>query len=152
MSFPWTSMRYIGSAPMDKPPLGTWLKAYQSKFEHLELPGEPFSYSIYLGDYHAPLSGYYLMGLCAMAMLLYGRTGQRRYAVIAGCTLTWTLLANTWVLPLQALGVAPGLRSITGIGGAGWSRRWRPGQPRFGSWLGCTCRPSRRRPRDTAPP
>ncbi|MFY9926178.1 MAG: hypothetical protein WAK51_16990 [Opitutaceae bacterium] len=102
---PWTSMRYIGSAPMDKPPLGPWLKAYQSKFEHLELPGEPFSYSIYLGDYHPPLSGYYLLGLCAMAMLLWARTRQYRYAAIAGCTLTWTLLANTWVLPLQAIGI-----------------------------------------------
>ena len=102
---PWTSMRYIGSAPMDKDPWGTWIKAYQSRYEHLELPGEPFSYSIYLGDYHAPLSGYYLLGLCAMAILLWNRTRQARYAVVAGCTLTWTLLANTWVLPLQALGV-----------------------------------------------
>jgi hypothetical protein len=103
---PWTSMRFIGSAPMDKAPVGTWLKAYQSKYTHLELPGEPFSYSIYLGDYHAPLSGYYLLGLCAMAMLLWSRTRQRRYAAIAGCTLTWTVLANTWALPLQAIGIA----------------------------------------------
>ena len=102
---PWTSMRFIGSAPMDKAPLGPWLKAYQAKYEHLELPGEPYAYSIYLGDYHAPLSGYYLLGLCAMAMILASRTRQSRYAVIAGCTLTWTLLANTWVLPLQAIGV-----------------------------------------------
>ena len=102
---PWTTMRFIGSAPMDKPPLGPWVKAYQSRFEHLDLPGEPFSYSIYLGDYHAPLSGYYLLGLCAMAMLLWSRSGQDRYAVIAGCTLTWTLLANTWLLPLQAIGI-----------------------------------------------
>jgi uncharacterized membrane protein len=103
---PWTSMRFIGSAPMDKAPVGTWLKAYQSRYTHLELPGEPFSYSIYLGDYHAPLSGYYLLGLCAMAMLLWSRSRQRRYAVIAGCTLTWTVLANTWALPLQAIGIA----------------------------------------------
>jgi hypothetical protein len=103
---PWTSMRFIGSAPMDKPPVGTWLKAYQSRFEHLELPGEPFSYSIYLGDYHAPLSGYYLLGLCAMAMMLWSRCRKRRYAVIVGGTLTWTVLANTWALPLQAMGIA----------------------------------------------
>jgi hypothetical protein len=102
---PWTSMRFIGSAPMDRPPVGTWLKAYQSHFEKLELPGEPFSYSIYLGDYHAPLSGYYLMGLCAMALLLASRLRLRRYAFLAGGTLTWTLLANTWVLPLQAIAV-----------------------------------------------
>jgi hypothetical protein len=103
---PWTSMRFIGSAPMDKAPVGTWLKAYQSKYQHLELPGEPFSYSIYLGDYHAPLSGYYLLGLGSMAALLWAQRRQRRYAVIVGCTLTWTVLANTWDLPLQALGVA----------------------------------------------
>ena len=102
---PWTSMRFIGSAPMDREPVGTWLKAYQGRYVHLELPGEPFSYSIYLGDYHAPLSGYYLLGLCAMAILLWTETGLRRYAVFVGCTLTWTLLANTWVLPLQALGI-----------------------------------------------
>jgi uncharacterized membrane protein len=103
---PWTSMRFIGSAPMDKAPVGTWLRDYQSRYLHMELPGEPFSYSIYLGDYHAPLSGYYLLGLCAMAMLLWSSTRQARYAVIAGCTITWTLLANTWLLPLQVLGVA----------------------------------------------
>ncbi len=102
---PWTSMRFIGSAPMDKAPVGTWLKAYQSRFEHLELPGEPFSYSIYLGDYHAPLSGYYLLGLGAMAMILWSQCRLRRYAVIVGCTLTWSVLANTWALPLEALGI-----------------------------------------------
>jgi hypothetical protein len=103
---PWTSMRFIGSAPMDKAPVGTWLKAYQSRFEHLELPGEPFSYSIYLGDYHAPLSGYYLLGLGAMAMILWSQYRLRRYAVIVGCTFTWSVLSNTWALPLQALGIA----------------------------------------------
>ena len=102
---PWTSMRFIGSAPMDKAPVGTWLKAYQEKFAHMELPGEPFSYSIQLGDYHAPLSGYYLLGVCAMAMVLWSRLRQRRYGFIAGGTLTWTLLANPWVLPLQGIGV-----------------------------------------------
>jgi uncharacterized membrane protein len=107
---PWTVMRFIGSAPLDKPPLGTWLKGYQERFaanesqmSPMELPGEIFSYLVYLGDYHAPLSGYYLMGLGVMAMLLWSRLGQARYAVILGCTLTWTLLANTWVLPLQGL-------------------------------------------------
>jgi uncharacterized membrane protein len=103
---PLTSMRFIGSAPMDKAPWGTWLKAYEGRFRHLELPAEPFSYSIQLGDYHAPLSGYYLMGVGVMAMLLWSSRRQRRYAAIAGGTLTWTLLANPWVLPLQGLGLA----------------------------------------------
>ena len=112
---PWTNMRFIGSAQMDKPPLGPWLKAYNNRFTVpepetntfvMELPGEIYSYVVFLGDYHAPLSGYYLLGLCAMGMLLWTRTRQDRYAVIAGCTLTWTLLANTWVLPLQGLAIA----------------------------------------------
>ena len=112
---PWTTMRFIGSAQMDKPPVGTFLRAYQAKFQitesggniyPMELPGEIYSYVVFLGDYHAPLSGYYLLGLCAMAMLLWTRTQQSRYAAIAGSTLTWTLLANTWVLPLQGLAIA----------------------------------------------
>src|ERR1019366_7974751 len=112
---PWTSMRFIGSAQMDKPPVGTWLRAYNDRYtvldpegqaHRMELPGEIFSYVVFLGDYHAPLSGYYLMGVSGMAMLLFMRTRQLRYAALAGCTLTWTLLANTWVLPLQGLAVA----------------------------------------------
>ena len=103
---PWTSMRFIGSAPMDKEPVGTWLRAYQEKFTRLDLPGEIFSYVAYLGDYHAPISGYYLMGLAAMSVLLWNASRLRRYPVIAGCTLTWTLLSDTWVLPLMAIAVA----------------------------------------------
>jgi hypothetical protein len=107
---PWTAMRFIGSARMDKAPVGAWLGGYQSKFASdatggrpMELPGEIFSYVVYLGDYHAPLSGYYLLGLCSMAMMLCSSAGLVRYAVMAGATLTWTLLANTWALPLQAI-------------------------------------------------
>ena len=111
---PWTNMRFIGSAQMDKPPLGPWLKAYNARYPILdpegnvhvmELPGEIYSYVVFLGDYHAPLSGYYLLGLCAMGMLLWTRNRQGRYAAIVGSTLTWTLLANTWVLPLQGLAI-----------------------------------------------
>jgi Uncharacterized membrane protein (DUF2298) len=107
---PWTAMRFIGSAPMDKPPLGPWLKAYNLRYgipaslgKPMDLPGEEFSYVTYLGDYHAPLSGYSLLGLCAMAMMLWTRLRLARYGFIAGCTLTWTVLANTWILPLQGL-------------------------------------------------
>jgi hypothetical protein len=111
---PWTNMRYIGSAQMDKEPLGKALRAYNYKYIMpegtnnsfvMELPGEIYSYVVFLGDYHAPLSGYYLLGLCAMGMLLWTRTRLARYPVIVGATLTWTLLANTWVLPLQGLAI-----------------------------------------------
>ena len=109
---PWTNMRFIGSAQMDRAPLGKALKEYNAKFGlpednnyPMELPAEIYSYVVFLGDYHAPLSGYYLLGLCAMGMLLWTRTRQLRYPAITGATLTWTLLANTWVLPLQSLAV-----------------------------------------------
>jgi hypothetical protein len=111
---PWTTMRFIGSAQMDKAPVGTWLHAQQQKHQidegdgkmfPMELPGEIYSYVVFLGDYHAPLSGYYLLGLCGMAMLLWTPTRQARFPAVAGATLTWTLLANTWVLPLQGLAV-----------------------------------------------
>ncbi len=111
---PWTAMRFIGSAQMDKPPLGPIFKAYNNKFQMpegpnqsypMELPGEIYSYVAYLGDYHAPLSGYYLLGLCFMGMLLWTRSRLARYPAMVGATLTWTLLANTWVLPLQALAI-----------------------------------------------
>jgi uncharacterized membrane protein len=133
---PWVGMRFIGSAPMDGLPLGPWVKAYQSRFQRMDLPGEPFAYSIYLGDYHAPLSGYYLLGVGAMATLLWWRTRQRRHAAVVGATLTWTLLANTWLLPLQGLCVAGlvvvGLRDWRRLlpplaGGAAlvWALAWR---------------------------
>ena len=105
-----SSMRFIGTAPMDKPPVGPWLKAYKSHYSHItpegvaldmNLPGEPFSYSIYWGDYHAPLSGYYLMGLSVMGMLLWSQYHQKRYAAVTGGTLTWLILSNPWSFPLQ---------------------------------------------------
>ncbi|HEU5078196.1 MAG TPA: DUF2298 domain-containing protein [Opitutaceae bacterium] len=102
---PWSAMRYVGSAAYDREPVGPWLKSYADGFQKMDMPGEPFSYSIYLGDYHAPLSGYYLMSLGILAGLLWERTRKRRYAGIVGATLTWSILANTWTLPLQGVAV-----------------------------------------------
>jgi len=109
---PISSMRFIGTARMDKAPVGTWLAAYKAKYAwvvpdgpslDMALPSEPFSYSIYWGDYHATLSGYYLLGLSVMAMLLWSRDHKRRYAAVVGGALTWTVLANPWNLPLQGI-------------------------------------------------
>jgi hypothetical protein len=107
-----TSMRFIGTAQYEKPPLGPWLKAYKMKYSivtpdgvvlDMALPGEPFAYSIYWGDYHATLSSYYLLGLSAMGMMLWARVRLRRYAAFVGGVLTWSVLANPWSLPLQGL-------------------------------------------------
>lgn len=118
---PWSSMRFIGSAPLDNPnALTTALKSYVEAYPRLEMPGEPFSYSIFLGDYHAPIASYYLLGLGVLAGILWHRTGLRRYPVLIGATLTWSLLANTWSLPLQALAV--GLWLVLNIWN--WRRLW----------------------------
>ena len=113
----WNTVRFIGSIPYDKEPLGPIAKKYAEGYKHLELPGESFAYTAFLGDYHPPLSGYYLLGVGAMAAVLWSRTGQRRYAGMVGATLTWSILANTWTFPLQALWVV-------GWCAVNW-RRWR---------------------------
>jgi len=97
----WSGMRFIGSAPYDKAPIGVRFQEYANHFKRLELPGEPFSYSIFLGDYHPPLSGFYLLCVAILAGGLYEVTQQKRFIAIVGATLTWNLLSNTWTLPLQ---------------------------------------------------
>ncbi len=71
----------------------------------MDLPGEPFAYSIYLGDYHAPLSSFYLLSLGVLCGVLWQRTRQKRYINLLGGTLTWSILANSWSLPLQGLAI-----------------------------------------------
>ncbi len=114
----WNTVRFIGSIPYDREPLGLMAKKYVEGYKHLELPGESFAYTLFLGDYHPPLSGYYLLGVAVMAAALWQRTGLRRYAAVVGATLTWSILANTWSFPLQAIWV---------VGWCAWNwRRWQP--------------------------
>ena len=148
---PWTSMRFIGSAPMDKAPLGPWLHAYQDKFTRLDLPGEIFAYVAYLGDYHAPISGYYLMGLAVMSMLLWN---QQPAAAVPGHR---GLHAHVDA-PFRHVGPAPhGDRDrrlaaceLPGLAGGSSPPSRRAPRP-SGSRPGCTCRRSPRPPRATAP-
>jgi uncharacterized membrane protein len=108
----WESMRFVGSANMDKAPLGTFLADYTRSFTAanlpvpMDLPGEPLSYSIYLGDYHPPLSGYYLLTLALLALGVWRANAYSWPLVIVGATLPWCLVADTWNVPLQALGLA----------------------------------------------
>lgn len=96
---PWAGMRFIGSATLDQAPLGPLLNQSISHWKALDLPGEPFSYSVYLGDYHAPLFGYYLLGIGVMCVALLSAVGKRTLLILGGC-LTWCILGNTWILPL----------------------------------------------------
>jgi hypothetical protein len=73
-------------------------------FEPRELQMESYGYQIFLGDYHPPLGGYFLL-LLALALIgaiearAVGRMGQ---AVLAA-TLPVVMVTNTWVFPLQGL-------------------------------------------------
>jgi len=98
-------MRFIGSGPMDRAPIGTFLAHYQSQFNPIlmELPGEPFSYSIYLGDYHPPLCGYYLTFLAVLALTLYHREKLGQYLAITGACFSWSIISDTWNVPLELL-------------------------------------------------
>ncbi len=100
---PWAPMRFIGSTDLDKAPIGTFLARYIQQYNQLDLPGEPFSYSIYLGDYHPTLSGYYVALVALLALTLYHREKLRRYLAIIGACLSWSIIADTWNLPLELL-------------------------------------------------
>ncbi|MCE0484683.1 MAG: DUF2298 domain-containing protein [Methylacidiphilales bacterium] len=105
----WNNMRFINCAICNREPWGIWVANYQKQYMAMDLPGEPLAYSIYLSDYHAPLSGLYLLFL---GLLLIGsyyhplawetREGDFLLAA-AGATLPWCLVANTWSFPLQGL-------------------------------------------------
>ena len=108
----WSSMRFIGSADLDRAPLGTFFAEYTQDHTAsflpvpMDLPGEPLSYSIFLGDYHPPLSGYYLLTLGLLGLSLWRAKIFSAPLVIAGATLPLCLISNTWDVPLQALGLA----------------------------------------------
>ena len=73
-------------------------------FEPRELQMESYGYQIFLGDYHPPLGGYFLL-LLALALMgaieaqAVGRLGQ----ALLAATLPVVLVTNTWVFPLQGL-------------------------------------------------
>lgn len=102
---PWERIFLFGSVPMTVAPLGTWLESYAASFPRLSLPFEPLAYSILLGDFHAPLGSYALLGLAITAGAAWRESGQVRYAGLVGASITWTVLANPWALPLHGLAV-----------------------------------------------
>jgi uncharacterized membrane protein len=102
----WNNIRFVGCMTCDLAPLGTWFNEYSAKFPPLQLPAESFSYSIYLGDYHPPLAGLYLLMVALLVLGEYhlGEARQRHVLLgMAAATLPWSLVANMWSMPLQGL-------------------------------------------------
>jgi len=71
-------------------------------FEPRELPEETFGYQFFLGDYHPPLGGYFLLllALALIAALETGGLGRRGQALLA-LTAPAVIVTNLWVLPLH---------------------------------------------------
>lgn len=129
----WASARFIGSydtrintelGNSAMPPIKSG-----SGFEVRELPLENFGYQYFLGDYHPPLGGFFLLFLMLALIgwgqqaLVAGRTSTRSVAGAAAPGLRiarndalWQglltlcvpamLVTNTWILPMQAVLVA----------------------------------------------
>lgn len=124
----WASQRFVGSIDqIQNTSIGEKLFAADktSGKEILELPLEDFGYQFYVGDYHPPLGGFFLL-LLALSCIggLEGRASQassesrvRQKAVqlignqpeqfllqaLLVFTVPMTITTNTWVFPLQAI-------------------------------------------------
>jgi hypothetical protein len=123
----WDNFRFIGSAILDKEPWGTFLTQYQNKLippgatVPMDLPGEQLSYSTYLGDYHPPLAGFYLLALGLLVLNLWANGASNWVLFIAGACLPWCAVADTWNLPLEVLGLgAWGLYHFKKLQAGGW--------------------------------
>lgn len=130
---PWCSMRFVGTTtafPNHK------LTAFGRRIKGLvappkasevaqDLPMETFSYIVELGDYHAPLSGAFLLAvsLGAVALLLRSPAQAAGASALLGASLPLTLASNAWTLPFQAM-LAAGTLTYLRL----QNRRWPDGR------------------------
>ena len=105
----FSSMRFIGDTARPQfvdTAFGHWLveQAQVPDDEVVKLPSETFAYLTYLGDYHPPLSGFYLLmlALLCIALVETGAAAGPAQAVLTA-SLPVCAIANGWTLPLQAL-------------------------------------------------
>lgn len=108
----YSSMRFIGESATPEnvqTPFGRWLLASAGvpAGPSLKLPTETFAYLTSLGDYHPPLSGFYLLALGLLCLALVEAGGRVRAAqAVLAATIPVCAIANGWSLPLQGLLVA----------------------------------------------
>ncbi len=96
-------------------------------FEARELPEETFGYQFFLGDYHPPIGGYFLllMALALIAAVETGGVGWIGQALLA-LTVPAVIATNLWVFPLHGFLLA------------GWLgyRYWQRSPPHWVALLG----------------
>ena len=109
----WASARFIGSYDQRVNtetgkalfPLLTAETKPAPDFEARELPLENFGYQFFLGDYHPPLGGFFLLFL-ALALLAYLEQTPKHPRLAQGLLallLPVMLITNTWITPLLAV-------------------------------------------------
>lgn len=105
----YSSMRFIGDTARPQfvdTAFGHWLieQAHVANDEVVKLPSETFAYLTYLGDYHPPLSGFYLLMLALLCIALAeAGTAEGVAEGVLGATIPVCAIANGWTLPLQGL-------------------------------------------------
>lgn len=100
------SARFIGLSDQRlNTPLAHALFPKQTRFEARELPLENLGYQYFVGDYHPPLGGFFLLllALALMSAVQAGCANPRLHTALIGLTVPATIATNTWVFPLQAL-------------------------------------------------
>jgi len=115
------NFRFIGDPAFNVAPIGTFLTEYAKNYTPLSLPGEPLSYSIFLGDYHPPLSGFYLLALALLVFNLWAKGAHNSVLILVGANLPWCAVADTWNLPLEVLGLTGwGLYNFKNLSTGAW--------------------------------
>jgi uncharacterized membrane protein len=108
----FASMRFIGDAATREQvasPFGRWLLDRAGVGPTpIKLPSETFAYLTALGDYHPPLSGFYLLALALLciALLETAQARARATQAVLAATIPVCAIANGWSFPLQGLLVA----------------------------------------------
>lgn len=116
----WASQRFIGSFDQrlnTEFGLALFPNKTTADWEARELQSEDFGYQFYVGDYHPPLGGFFLLllGVAAIGAVEATTPAGRRdgsavaatgtqaflYQALLALTVPVTIATNTWVFPLQ---------------------------------------------------
>lgn len=105
----YSSMRFVGDAAtyqLVNTPFGRSLleAAHVPPKDATKAPLETFSYLLQLGDYHPPLSGFYLLALALLCIALIDEgVDARAPTCLLAATIPLSAIANGWSLPFQGL-------------------------------------------------
>lgn len=85
-------------------PQMSWQGDVPDNWQAREMPSEIFSYQYYVGDYHPPLAGFFLVLILLACIAVLEREPNNKPAqALMALTVPAILLSNTWVLPLHGI-------------------------------------------------